>query len=557
MISWIQRTFQQHFTAVFVVLLAVTIVSFIIEIGATPGVGRADRQVIDSNFFGHNLSSQADLEGLLNDARLSAELQLGYGGLDDDQLKNYALERVAALHTAEALHLPAASSADLANYIQGLRAFAGPDGKFDPSRYDAFRASVRAGGASSEGDITRVMLDDMRIDQVERLLDGPGYVLPVEVRDQLVRSDSRWTIEVATVDYASYHPPIRPTEAEIEQYYRTNAFRYRIPPRMVATYVDFPAARYLPSIDVTEAEIRAAYDADPAKYAPPAGSKPASPKILPATQDANYDAAHARVEADVRLARARNQAAQVASDLTVELYEDKVAEGPALAAVLAAHHLEARPLAPFTHEAGPAEFGGSKVIADAAFQLDSERYYSDALPTPNGAVVLFRQRLLPSRQPQLAEVRSKVVADYIVAQRRDDFIGLGRILRAGFASKLRAGETMAKAASELAADDGVKIETKAYAPFTLLSPPDNLGEPVAGALAHLRQGEVSPMIATADDGILVFARARQLPDLDPAKNPLVDQTREELAGASARLAAAAYLSQEVADELKRSKVPNP
>ncbi len=72
MIYWIQRTFQNHFKAVFMVLLSVTIVSFIVTIGATPGIGRADRRVVDNNFFGHNLSSQADLERLLSDARISA-----------------------------------------------------------------------------------------------------------------------------------------------------------------------------------------------------------------------------------------------------------------------------------------------------------------------------------------------------------------------------------------------------------------------------------------------------------------------------------------------------
>ena len=41
MISWIQRSFQQHFRIIFGILLAVTIISFIFTIGASPGIGRA------------------------------------------------------------------------------------------------------------------------------------------------------------------------------------------------------------------------------------------------------------------------------------------------------------------------------------------------------------------------------------------------------------------------------------------------------------------------------------------------------------------------------------
>src|SRR5438046_1492952 len=55
MISWIQRTFQQHFKAVFIGLLAITIASFIFTIGAAGGIGRADRTVLKREFFGYNL----------------------------------------------------------------------------------------------------------------------------------------------------------------------------------------------------------------------------------------------------------------------------------------------------------------------------------------------------------------------------------------------------------------------------------------------------------------------------------------------------------------------
>ena len=59
MISWIQKYFQQHFKVMFAVLLGVIIISFVFTIGAAPGIGRADRRMIDREFFGYNLALQS------------------------------------------------------------------------------------------------------------------------------------------------------------------------------------------------------------------------------------------------------------------------------------------------------------------------------------------------------------------------------------------------------------------------------------------------------------------------------------------------------------------
>lgn len=554
MISWIQRTFQQHFKAVFFVLLAVTIISFIITIGATPGIGRADRRAIQSDFFGHNLGSQADLQQMLEDAQISAELQLGYAGLGEDQLRNYALERAAALHLADAMRVPAATPEQLTAYIQGLRLFAGRDGRFDPEHYASFRDSLQRGLGPPEGEVSRVMLDDVRIGEVQRLLDGPGYVLPFDVREEMSQANTRWTLGVATVDYASYRPPIQPGEAQLARFYAENAFRYKVQPRVVAGYVDFPASDYLRSVSLTEADVRAYYDAHAASYAPKAPAAGA-PKIAVSTPDARYEAARARAEADLRLERAGNLAAQAAADLTVAIYEGKVAQGPALAEFLASRHLSEKALAPFTHAAGPAEFGGSSQIADAAFQLTADRYYSDALQVPSGAIVLLRKETLPAYQPPLAAVRAKVVADDVESIRREDFIALGRTLREELGRKLRAGEPLARAAAELAAQTSVKIAVKQLGPFTLLQPPADLTEPVQGALQGLAKGQVSNMVATADTGYLVYAQDKQAPDMDPLKNPQVEQTRIALAAVVSRFASSDTLSQLVAEGLKRANPP--
>ena len=193
MITWIQKYFQHHFKTVFAVLLGVTIIAFVFTIGASPGIGNADRRATaDRPFFSYNLSLQSDQERLMGDAGLSANLRVGaFGQLDGEQIQNYAFQRAATLHLADAWHIPFPTSAEITEHIKTLRMFAGQDGQFDAKAYQTFRDNLKTNPRGiREADILRVVGDDVRADKVQALLSGPGYVLPADIRSQLARSDT-------------------------------------------------------------------------------------------------------------------------------------------------------------------------------------------------------------------------------------------------------------------------------------------------------------------------------------------------------------------------------
>jgi peptidyl-prolyl cis-trans isomerase D len=225
MITWIQKYFQHHFRTVFAVLLAVTIISFVFVFSASSGLGRAERRVVDRPFFGINLSSSEDTQRMIGDANLSAMLNLGYSGIDNEQLQQYALQRQAALALAGQLHLPAPTPQELTDHLKTLRAFAGQNGEFDPQAYANFRASLKTNPTFREVDVSRVVADDYRVERVQKLFAGPGYVMPGDIKQQLLRADTRWTLAVATVDYDSFKPTIAPTDAELTKYFEDNALR--------------------------------------------------------------------------------------------------------------------------------------------------------------------------------------------------------------------------------------------------------------------------------------------------------------------------------------------
>ena len=237
MISWIQRYFAHHFKTIFAVLLATTIISFIFTIGASPGIGRGDRRVVEREFFGYNLSLQDESQRLMGDASLSANLQLGSASdLDADQIQNYAFQRAGVLHLADEWHIPASTTTEVADMIKTLRLFTGQDGQFDPKAYATFRDNLKTNPRGiTEADIARVIGEDVRSKKVQDLLAGPGYVLSSDVKLQLSRADTSWTLATATADYASFTPALKATDADLAKYFDENSFRYEIPPRVVAS----------------------------------------------------------------------------------------------------------------------------------------------------------------------------------------------------------------------------------------------------------------------------------------------------------------------------------
>lgn len=555
MISWIQKSFQQHFRVVFAVLLAVTIISFIFTIGAAPGIGRADRTVAKMPFFDLNLGSDADSRKLYGDASLSAYLIFGYVGNDDPRLQPYAQTRYACLAIANELHIPAPTSNEITDYIKGLPRFANEKGEFDAKKYADFRDSHKR-DPNFEAELSRIVSDNVRITRVQKLISGPGYVLPSDVKRELALADTSWTLGVATLDYASFNPTITPTEAELSKFFADNNARYQIPAKVSVSYVDFPAAAYVSQINVTEPEVRSFYDSNPARFPKPAtpgdDKKPQIPPA-PANPAADYALVRPQVEATLKLERAQRLAAKDASDFTVMLYERKVPFGSPDVAGLAAQQGRAlKDAPPFSEEDVPAVLGSNPQIGEEAFRLNKDRYFSDALSTGQGSVVLIWKEMIAPRQPLLAEVRAKVTADYVEQEKRKRFLDAGRAVRTQLASHLKSGEAFDKAAEAAAASQGLKVEAKLHPAFTLRQRPQDVDMQVFNSLEHLEKGDVSEMIpAQANKGILVYAADKKVPEVSES-NPQYAETRSRIAKYTASENGAQIVRQLVENELAKT-----
>ncbi len=554
MISWIQNTFQRHFRIIFALLLIIIIISFVFVTNASSGLGRADRHMATKPFFDLNLASPADSERLTRDAALSIELQYGFPA-NSEMLQRFAYPRYTALYLANQLRLPAPAQSEKVEHIRSLRRFAGQDGQFDAAAYQTFRQSLPA---AVQSEIDRVISDDIRIERLHTLLSGPGYVLPSDVKQILEEQDTVWTIDIASIDRASFAPAITPSGADIEDFFKKNSFRYTIAPKVSVSYAEFPLGAALAAVrPATPEQLRAFYDANPARFPQPADApkveESADPKLA---ADAAFERARPQVESAYRADQAMRIAGQAASDFAVAVFDSGAKPGTkAFSDLLFDHKATYRDVPAFSENDVPSELTGdprvARQIAAQAFALGADRRVSDAVQTERGSIVLFWNSAIPSREPALEEVRDRVAADYTENEKRRLFTELGQTVRAAIEAALKSGTAFGQAAEAAATAAGVKVAVSSLADFTRREPPSGLTPQIGTALQSLNQGSVSTMVVTQDKGLLVYARAKTPPDTTEA-NPRYVETRGQIAAYYGRAAAAAYINDVMTKELNRT-----
>ena len=521
MISWIQHHLIRHGRWIFLTLLTVIIVAFVFTIGNTPGC-TTDRTRYEENlFYGIDLNSPLQRDAYIEKASLSAFLN------GQQQMRGGEVEtRIAMLHLADEVGVPAPDEATLAEYVRSKNAFLGPDGEFSADAYTRFLDQLETNPRSKQN-LVSVLEEDYRIDQVAKALSGPGYLLPSEASAQAQQSRTTFTLVTAGLAYANFEPELEPDEATLKAYYDANKQGYEIPERVQASYVLFESKRFGDNaVEVSEAELRDHFAANRAAFvteykAANPTPKPAEGEEAPAPEVVSFEKVRDAVAKSLADEQASDAAHRAAQAFIEKLYLKQITlDSATFNQLLNDSELSLIEIEPYT-QSGARQRALSPAMLESAFTLVGNRYYSDAYELDDGFGILILQDRIAPVIPPFEDVAAEVASDYKTDEKRRLFNEKGESLKAELEAALAEDKAFAETAESL----GLKVNS--FESFEGNDAPADLNRSALRQAQTLDAGEISPMLTLEGVGTFVYVQSKDVPELDE-EDPDLAQTKSML-----------------------------
>jgi peptidyl-prolyl cis-trans isomerase D len=541
MISWIQNHLIRHGRWIFLTLLSVIIVAFVFTIGNTPGCTSDQSAYREQNFYGYDLNSPREMGIISEKVSLSAIINTGRPIQSEQQFQSQVTSRIALLHLAEEIGVPAPDQKTLEGYIMTKAAFRGADDQFSRDAYTSFVDNIESNPRMPQGLFVAVLEEDYRIDQIGSALSGPGYLLPAEALALTQRNETSLKLATAEISYAAFTPEITPTEEALIAYYSANNSRYEIAERIQASYIIFSAANYADQvIAAQESDLRPHFIANRARFI--AAHKATQPKTEDAAAEmpaATFEDVRDAVATDLATEGAQRLANEAAQGFAYALYRDDVEqESAAFNQLLNQSGLTLTEIAPYTAE-GAARRALSPEMLESAFALSKSRYFSDAYAIEGGfGVLIYTGRIAPEI-PAFETVQAVVTVDYTAEEKRRLFNENGERLETALKAKITEGSTFVEAAEALA------LKATENEIFKIGDAPRTFNQAALQKAQNMDAGEISPMLTSGATGTFVYVEEKSVPEITSEDENLV-QARSFLRRYASYVSSNALVSELVA-----------
>src|SRR5690554_869143 len=174
--------------------------------------------------------------------------------LSEERLRPAAIE---ALVERQVLVQEAASKGmavsveTLNNILLATEAFQGPDGRFDPDRYQQL---VRSAGFTP-ATYRRALEEDMLINQLTSGIAGTGFVTPAELEQLIALSYQSRDFHYVTLNADSVADDVSISEAAIREYYENNQSQFTQEEQIAVDYVELSIDSLMAEIEIPESEL--------------------------------------------------------------------------------------------------------------------------------------------------------------------------------------------------------------------------------------------------------------------------------------------------------------
>lgn len=389
---------------------------------------------------------------------------------------------------ADALGITATQE-EVEKQLATMRAFAGPDGKFDSNRFEFVAQQLLNPEGFSKTQIDLFLATEVRAQKVASLLVSTMPPVPTEIKSEFLRS--RLTTEASYVAFKAedFRADQKVVEEDIKARYEAKKDLLKSPEMRKVKYAAFTLPAPAEGAAVDEAK---------------------KTEELQKLANTAYDFATSLQKPGVNFEEAAKQAGATVGE-TAEF---------------------------FSSDAGPKELEGSAEAAETAFSLSKESPYSRHVPLANGTYVL---RLTEVKSPETLPFENvrKQLEDELIGEKGDAaMMAKAKEVREKLAAARKEGKSFTEAAT------GLGLNPVAFPTFSMMQrvpPATPFSEAVPSAASKLAPGDLSQVVPSDRSAVIVHVDQRPAVD-EKGMEEATAQIAERIQGMREMMAFQAWLA---------------
>lgn len=435
-------------------------------------------------------------------------------------LKEQALDdliRISLLHQeAERLGLDVTDE-EVRTAIAQIPAFQ-QNGRFN---VDLYARVLRANAGMSRPDFEEMQREDLLVRKVQDLLLSGIYVSDDELKREFEYENEQVSLRFVQVRAAELEGQVQVSDEQVQAFYDQNKDRYSEPDRVRAELVTYSPGAFAPKVTVEDDEIQTYFKDHASEY-----------------ENKQLEEVRTDIETTLRLNKAVSLARQAAED-----DHEKARDGQALATLAQASGGTHADIGPVARSEPVPGVGRVPDLMRVLFSTDAEQV-GDVVETDTNAYVVRVVEKIPSRIPDLGQIRDKVTTD----ARRDAASKKAKERAAAVLAKVQGGADLASAA---AADNLEVKETEAFRRLDSLIP--GLGSQAdlrTDAFKLTAQKPVAPQVYDVEGDAVVAVFKESLPADQSRFNDQKDALKSQLEDRRKRM----VLDEFVKDLRQRSNI---
>jgi PPIC-type PPIASE domain/SurA N-terminal domain len=396
---------------------------------------------------------------------LSLVRTLAFGAnTENDMYAQFTLNRIVLRHEAERLGIKP-TSAEIADYVRGLRPFRGPNG-FDPKKFDEFTQTLLPANGFSEAQLEELAIDELCLQRIKQLVASAVTISESQSKTEYQQLYGKLFVSVVKLRGEDFAREIKISDDDIKKYYESHKAEYKTDEKRKVEYITFVLSDEQKKLTGKE-----------------------------------------RIDVLQKLADRANDFNQALLEKGAEFHQ-----------VAAKFQLPVNSTGEFTVSAPDPKFKGDAQLATSAFQLTQQEPTGDAVQGPDGFYVLHLLAVNEARPLTLEEAKPKI-SEAIKRNRARELV-----LNKGAQVVRELRESLASGAPLPSALEKLNIKAEKIEPFTLadeLDPTEGARTPkekppeyvaIKNAVVNLQPGDVSEFFPWEEGGIVAIVEKREPPD---------------------------------------------